>query len=74
MLKKFAVSFHALALVVEKKNPLSIDVRYDELSEVVATTLPFTSVARRDEVTPVIAREVVVAFVVIVLVTRLFSV
>ena len=40
VLKKFETFFQASALVVEKKNPLSIPERNEEESDVVATTDP----------------------------------
>ena len=57
--------FQASAEVVEKKNPLSMFVRYEDESEVVATTLPFASVPSNEEGSEVIARFVVVALVVV---------
>ena len=40
VLKKFETFFQASADVVEKKKPLSIPERYDDESDVVATTDP----------------------------------
>ncbi len=63
VLKKSRLFFQLSALVVEKKKPLSMLERYDELSEVVAMTLPCALVERRALGVLVTAREVVVAFV-----------
>ena len=57
--------FQTSALVVEKKNPLSIFVRYEEESDVVAPTVPLAFVARSAPARLVIAKFVVVAFVVV---------
>ena len=54
-----------MALVVEKKKDLSIAVKYDELRDVVATTLPPALVERRAPAMFEIARLVVVALVVV---------
>jgi hypothetical protein len=61
--KKLAVFFQASAEVVEKKNPLLMFVRYDEESEVVATTLPCAFVERSAFGMLEMARLVVVALV-----------
>ncbi len=55
--------FHASADVVEKKNPFSMPLRYEELRDVVATTLPCAFVERRALPMFEMARLVVVAFV-----------
>ena len=49
-------------------------VRYDDESEVVEVTSPLASVERSAEGRPMMARFVVVAFVVVVLVKMLFPV
>ena len=59
------VNFHASLLVVEKKKPLSIAVRYEVESEVVPTTIPCALVERSALGVLVMARLVVVAFVVV---------
>lgn len=61
--KKLFVFFHASAEVVEKKNPLLMFVRYEEESEVVATTLPCALVERSAFGMLEMARLVVVALV-----------
>jgi hypothetical protein len=63
VLKKLFVFFHASALEVEKKNPLLMFVRYEEESEVVATTLPCALVERSAFGMLEMARLVVVALV-----------
>jgi hypothetical protein len=63
--KKSRLFFQTSALDVEKKNPLSMFVRYEEASEVVAMTLPCALVERRPERMLEMAKEVVVAFVVL---------
>jgi hypothetical protein len=65
--KKSLIVFQESALVVEKKNPLSMPLRYDELSDVVATTLPCAFVERRALPMFEMARLVVVAFVAVAL-------
>ncbi len=62
--KKSRCVFQISADVVEKKNPLSIEMRYVEESEVVAITPPVAFVERSALSTLPIARLLVVAFVV----------
>ncbi len=65
MLKKSRIVFQESADVVEKKKPLSMFERYDELSDVVATTLPCALVERSAFAMLEMARLVVVALVVV---------
>ena len=65
--KKSRALFQTSAEVVEKKKPLSMEVRYDELSDVVAITLPCALVERRPLWMLEMARLVVVALVVVAL-------
>jgi hypothetical protein len=63
--KKSRFAFQASADVVEKKKPLSMFVRYDDESDVVAITLPCAFVERSAFAMFETARLVVVALVVV---------